>query len=47
MKKYEAPVLDIVELSVKENITANGVFDATTGVTTWELNSVDPVVPQS
>jgi len=42
MKKYEAPVLDIVELSVKENITANGVFDATTGITTYELNSTIP-----
>jgi len=47
MKKYEAPVLDIVELSVKENIAANGVFDATTGITTYELNSVEPVVPES
>ena len=47
MKKYEAPVLDIVELSVKENITANGVFDSATGITTYELNSVDPIEVES
>jgi len=47
MKQYEAPVLNVVELSIKETIAANGVFDATTGITTYELNSVEPVVPES
>ncbi|MDD4690343.1 MAG: hypothetical protein PHE51_11445 [Eubacteriales bacterium] len=43
MKKYEQPTLDVVELSVKENITADEVygegiaFDSTTGVTTYNL----------
>lgn len=45
MKKYEQPTLDVVELSVKENITADaafgaagpGVYDAATGVTTYNL----------
>jgi len=45
MKKYEQPTLDVVELSVKENITADAVyevdgagqFDGTTGITTYNL----------
>ena len=42
MKKYEQPTLDVVELSVKENITADGAyghvaFDETTGITTYNL----------
>jgi len=47
MKHYEAPVLNVVELSIKETITANGVFDATTGITTYELNSADPAETES
>ncbi len=46
MKKYVQPTLDVVELSVKENITAEAAFgidtvssnyDATSGLTTYNL----------
>ena len=47
MKKYEEPVLNVTELSIKETIAANGVFDAATGITTYELNSVEPEVTES
>ena len=47
MKKYEQPTLEVVELSVKESITADaafgdivngdGVYDSETGITTYNL----------
>ena len=41
MKKYNKPSLELVEVSVKENIAAlPGVsYDDTTGVTTYILNT--------